>query len=185
MIIIVVLSLLVIVAVALLQPWISLFLGTLMSPNPEKPEVLYGEFPFTLTYELDGQIQVINDTIVCEFDGFINRGTAGKARKWNTTLKSGKEQLTLLDLRSSNEENELKQTVLELYFSYGTGAYYMGDVENPFAREAQSFDWVDYKYQTKDGKIGGSGYKADEAFKKYNIRLISWECAPPIENNFR
>ena len=24
-----------------------------------------------------------------------------------------------------------------------------------------------------------------KVFKKYNIRLISWECAPPIENNFR
>ena len=59
------------------------------------------------------------------------------------------------------------------------------DAENPFAREAQSFDWVDYKYKTKDGKIGGSGYKADEAFKKYKIRLVSWECAPPIENNFK
>lgn len=171
--------------VALLQPWISLFLGISISPNPAKPDVLYGEFPFTLTYELDGQIQVIEDVIVCEFDGFINRGTAGKARKWHTTLKSGNEQLTLLDLRSSKVENELKQTVLELYFYYGTGAYYMGDTENRLARDAQNFDWIDYKYQTKDGKIGSSGYKADEAFEKYKIRLISWECAPPIENTFQ
>ena len=149
-----------------------------------KPEITYGEFPIKLTYELDGEIIVIEDIVVCEFDGFINRGTAGKARKWNTKLKSG-EELILLDLRDLNQENELGQTMVELYFYYGTGAYYMGDTDNPFAREAQSFDWIDYKYKTKDGKIGYSGYKAEEAFEKYKIRVISWECAPPIKNEFR
>lgn len=184
-IIIIVLSLLVLTTVTLLYPWITLFLGVSISPNPPKPEIPYGEFPFTLTYELDGEIREIEDVIICEFDGFINRGTAGKSRKWNTALKSGSEQLTLLDLRSTKEENEFKQTILELYFYYGSGAYYMGDTENPFARKAQNFEWIDYKYQTTDGEIGSSGYKAEEAFEKYKIRLINWECAPPIENKFK
>ena len=153
--------------------------------NPPTPEMQYGEFPFTLTYELNGEIKVIRDTVICEFDGFINRGAAGKSRRWKTTLKSGNDRLTLLDLRPLKEENELEQTILELYFYYGTGAYYMGDTENPFARGAQDFDWIDYTYQTKDGKIGGSGFRAEEAFEKYKIRLISWECAPPIENKFQ
>lgn len=159
-------------------------LGSSISPNSLRPEIIYGEFPFKLTYELDGQLQVIEDVIVCEFDGFVTRGTAGKARKWNTSLKSGNELLTLLDLRSLNQENEFSQTMLELYFYYGTGAYYMGDTNNPFARKAQDFTWVDYRYQTKDGKIGSSGYKAEVAFEKYRIRLLSFEVAPPIKNNF-
>lgn len=154
-------------------------------PTPEKPEITYGEFPFKLVYELDGETKVIEDTIICEFDGFVNRGTAGKARRWKTTLKSGNEQLTLLNLRPLEETNELGQTVLELYFYYGTAAYYMGDNDNPFAREAQGFDYVSYKFQTADGKTGKSGYEAEKAYEKYKIKLISWESSPPIQNRFK
>ena len=35
-----------------------------------------------------------------------------------------------------------------------------------------------------DGTIGGGAYKAAEAYEKFKIRLISWECAPLIENKF-
>ena len=156
-----------------------------LMPEPPEPQIKYGEFPFRLTYELNGETKLIEDVIVCQFDGFINMGTVGKDIKWKTNLKSGKEELTLLDLSLLNIENELEQTMLELYFYYGAGAYYMGDTENPYSRKAQNFDWIDYKYLNKDGEIGYSGYKAEEAYKKYGIRLISWECAPPIENHFK
>ena len=69
----------------------------IFNPTPPPPDIQYGEFPFKLTYELNGEIKVVEDTIICEFVGFVNRGTAGKARRWKTTLKSGNEQLTLLD----------------------------------------------------------------------------------------
>ena len=42
---------------------------TYFAPNPLKPEITYGEFPFTLTYELDGEIKTIEDVVVCEYDG--------------------------------------------------------------------------------------------------------------------
>ena len=153
-------------------------------PNPEKPEITYGEVPFKLVYEIDGETKVIEDTIICEFDGFVNRGTAGKVRRWKTTLKSGNEKLTLLNLRPLEATNELGQTILELYFYYGTAAYYMGDNTNPFARDAQGFDYVSYEFQTADGKTGKSGYEAEEAYEKFNIRLISWEVSEPIQNTF-
>lgn len=152
--------------------------------NPKKPAITYGEFPFKLVYEIDGKKKLIEDTIVCEFDGFVNYGTAGKVRRWKTTLKSGNEQLTLLNLYPLKETNELGQTVLELYFYYGTAAYYMGDKTNPFARDAQGFDYVSYEFKTADGKIGKSGYESEEAYKKFNIRLISWEVSEPIQNKF-
>ena len=74
--------------------------------------------------------------------------------------------------------------ILELYFYYGTAAYYMGDNTNPFARDAQGFDYVSYEFQTADGKTGKSGYEAEEAYEKFNIRLISWEVSEPIQNTF-
>ena len=44
--------------------------------------------------------------------------------------------------------------------------------------------WVEYKYQTADGTVGGSAYKADVAYEKYKIKLIEWEIAEPIKNRF-
>ncbi len=112
-------------------PWAGMFLGIVLMPNPPKPEITYGEFPCKLVYETDGETKVIEDTVICEFDGFENFGTAGKDRSWKTTLKSGNENLTLLNMRSSNETNELGQPILELYFYYGNAAYYMGDDTYP------------------------------------------------------
>ena len=140
-----------------------------------KPEITYGEFPCVLTYEVDGEIKVIEDVVVCEFDGFEAASEAGKYRKWKTYLKSGKDDMTLLDLRALNEENEFGHTMLEFFFSYGNAEYYMGDFDDGRAKKEQDFKWVEYKYKNDEGGIGGSAYKADEAYEKYKIRLISWE----------
>ena len=164
--------------------WFAFGGGTYFTRTPA-PTITYGEFPFRLTYEVDGEIKVVEDTVICEFDGFKVVGESGKYRQWKERLKSGNVEITLLDIRESGEINEIGQTMLELYFFYGTAAYYMGDMDNPYARDAQTFEWVDYIYQNAEGKIGYSGYKADEAYEKYKIRLISWDASPPIENTFK
>ncbi len=148
-----------------------------------KPEITYGEFPCVLTYEINGETKIIEDTIVCVFDGFEIVGEAGKYRKWKTYLKSGNEDMTLLDLRPLNEKNEFGHIMLEFFFSYGNGEYYMGDTQRRSI--PQISDYIEYKYQTEDGRIGGSAYTSEEALEKYKIRLISWEAAPPIENKFQ
>lgn len=61
----------------------------------------------------------------------------------------------------------------------------MDDELGGHKREAQDFTWIDYMYKTSDGKIGHSGLKAEEAYEKFRIRLISWEAAEPIQNTFR
>lgn len=155
----------------------------IFNSNPPAPEIQYGEFPFTLTYELDGEVKVIEDTVICEFDGFESWGSAGNYRKWKTYLKSGNEKIILLDLRSLEETNEFGQIMLELFFSYGNGEYYMGDEWHRSKPEIRNY--IEYRYQTADGKTGGSSYKADEAWEKYKIRLIRWEPSEPIQNSFK
>lgn len=154
------------------------------SSDMPKPEVKYGEFPCKLVYELNGKQETIEDIIVCEFNGYKLIGENGRYRQWKTHLKSGNERLTLLDLRSSKEVNEFEQTMLELYFYYGNAEYYMNDIGDR-QRNAQELDRVSYHYQTTDGTIGGSSLKAEEAYEKYKIKLISWEAALPIENTFK
>ncbi len=151
---------------------------------PPKPKITYAEFPFKLTYELNGKIRIIEDTIICEFDGFEWKGENGKYRNWKSYFKSGMDEILLLDLSSFNEKNEFGHTILKFFFDWGNAEYYMGDNIYGRGRKPQSFEWIDYQYQTSEGKKGGSGYKADKAWEKYKIRLISWECAPPIKNTF-
>ena len=165
-------------------PWAILLFGLLFTPNPPAPAITYGEFPCRLEYELDGETKVIEDVIICEFDGFKQHGEAGKYRNWKISLQSGNENMTLLDLRPLNETTEVGNQLLELNFFYGNGEYYMDDDYEWHARPAQDFDTVCVIYETPDGIIGGSGYTAEEAWEKYKIRLISWECESPIENQF-
>lgn len=183
-----------------IYPWFALWFGLATLPNPPKPEISYGEFPFQLTYELDGETKIIKDVAICEFDGYGQRTEAGQSRKWKTHLKSGTDEsipenergketdfawITLLDLRNDGVFDDLDHKILELYFYGGNGYYYMGDELGGNSRAGQDFTWVHYVYQNTDGTIGHSGFKADEAWEKYKIKLIGWEPSPPIQNSFK
>lgn len=181
-IIIVICAIIFILLVVLL--FIAAFGGFNFLLSVPDPQIKYGEFPCKLTYEINGEIKTVEDTIICEFDGYEVLGESGKYRKWKSHLKSGNEEIVLLDLRNRNEKNEFGHTMLELFFYWGSAEFYMGDYESGRAREAQDFNWIEYKYKTDENQIGGSGYKADEAFEKYAIKLIKWEIAEPIENSF-
>ncbi len=165
-------------------PWWFIAAGSWLAPNPPQPEITYAEFPFRLTYEINGEAKVIEDVIICEFNGFEMSNGGSKYRKWTSRLKSGNEEIILLDLTANNEINEFGYTMLNLFFYWGTPAYYMGDLEHYNCRPVQGFEWVEYKYQTTDGTVGKSAYKADVAYEKYKIKLIEWEIAEPIKNRF-
>lgn len=167
--------------------YLSIISGAVFSltPNPPKPEITYGEFPISITYEIEGEIQEIQDTIVCEFDGFENLGSAGKYRKWKAYVKStGNKMVTLYDLRLNADFTEWGNQALELCFDPGNAEYYMGDVGNR-QRSGSLGKWVDYLYITPDGKTGYSSFELDEAWERYKFKLISWDLSPPIQNSFK
>ena len=149
-----------------------------------RPEVTYGEFPIKLTYSIDGDIYTAKDTVICEFDGFGADEGRGKYRKWTMKLKSGNENLVLLNLRGKNDVNDLGQTVEELYFYYGNPEYYMGDVELDKQIPPQDLDEIAYSFYSDYAGYGNSAYKADEAYERYKIKLIDFEYASPIKNKF-
>ena len=55
---------------------------------PDKPEVTYGEFPFTLIYEIDGETIIIEDTLVIRYKGVGSNKGIGKYNEWDRYLKS-------------------------------------------------------------------------------------------------
>jgi len=148
-----------------------------------EPRIKHGEFSIRLTYELDGKIKVIDDVLVCEFDGYEVFGEAGKYRKWRSYLKSGNEEIVLKNLRGKGIKDELGNTVIELFFSYGDAGYYMGDSQG-YSPPA-TYDFVEYKYITEEGIEGKSAFNTNEALKKYGIRLISFEASSPVKNTFK
>lgn len=42
-------------------PWLVLWCGLYLSPNPSEPIIKYEEFPFELVYELNGDKKYISD----------------------------------------------------------------------------------------------------------------------------
>ncbi|WP_145051483.1 hypothetical protein [Paenibacillus xylanexedens] len=170
--ILVLLGVLVLIFLFLSLPWLLIFIGLKTLPDPPLPKVKYGEFPFRLEYDIDGQRRVIQDTLIVEYDGIgMNEGN-GKFRKWEQRLKSGKENITLLKVNNS----------FEIYYPPGSARYYMDDLE----------DYVEYKHSfpdaefiERDGEITRYGIVyAEELLDKYQIKLISWEHTQPIENSF-
>ena len=143
----------------------------------DRPQLsTYGEFPFTITYEIDNEIITYKDVIICEYEGLESWGTAGKKRKWSRKLKSGNEYITLLHSKTNEEAFEIYKAIP------GLPEYYMGDVEKSRA---------EYERNMKDDRY--LGYKQndiahsitkEEALEKYGIKIINIECSLPIENKF-
>lgn len=145
--------------------------------NPEEPEITYGEFPFRITYELKGEVKVIEDVVICEYDGIETLGTAGKKRKWKSYLKSGNERVSLLKVDDS----------LEFYFNYGDPENYMGDNQSKRYGEGLYYDlsYIPFVKRENDIQIADSGMQAEEVWEKYGLRIIKWEHSMPIQNSFK
>ncbi|RUT29180.1 hypothetical protein EJP77_15835 [Paenibacillus zeisoli] len=152
-------------------PWLSLLTGIHSLPNPTRPSIIYGEFPFRLEYELNGTRMVIEDKLICEFDGFGADEGRGKYRKWNQRLASGSKSIILLKLCETKE----------IEFVPGSAEYYMGDSGS--SKNDSSFP--NAIIISRDGRFTTeSGIRAEQLLKQYNIKLLNWNGSQPITNNF-
>jgi hypothetical protein len=149
-------------------PWLLIYIGIQLQPDPPKPQVTYGEFQVRLEYEIDGQKKVIEDTLICKFNGIGSDEGRGKFRKWKQHLKSnGKSEFTLLKI---NDESAIT-------FSPGSAEYYMGDSED--TENDSSFPDAILE------EVSGFRFiYAKQLFNDYKIKLLKWEADPPIENTF-
>lgn len=150
-------------------PWNLIYIGIALSPNPPKPEIKYGEFPFRLEYEIDGQNVVIEDTLICKYDGIgMNEGT-GKYRKWKDYLASGNEQVLLKIDRNTT-----------LYYSVGSAQHYMENID-PYVSSTTLVIYL--KEKSWDGSLS-SMMDGKEIYERYGIKLIDVNLSVPIVNSF-
>lgn len=154
------------------------------------PKIIEGEFPFVLEYEMDGQRYIIEDTVVCTFDGYDLSDPfpfSDYSRIWYQSLKSGEEQKRLILELEENTESVLVKgrinTESKVNLFYGSGGYYLGDPED--AERIPCINYVE-EYKTSE-KVTHSEVTAltDEQLEEYfGIKIIRFEFSNPIENKF-
>lgn len=157
-------------------PWLLIYFGLQSLPNPPRPEITHAEFPFKLVYEINEERKVIQDTIICEFDGVGMDEGQGKFRKWKQRLASGNMSGDFVILEKLNELEKIG-------FYPGSADYYMNDSE--WYKENNSSFPNAWLVKNEKGDVSGEDYlKEDQLYEKYHIKLISWEPSPPIKNLF-
>ncbi|MBQ9921792.1 MAG: hypothetical protein IJO52_06375 [Clostridia bacterium] len=171
--------------------WVLIAIAFQFSSETPMPMVTYGEFPFRLVYEIDGEIFEINDAYVCEFDGFSSPdGAAATSRVWKTYLKSGNERTTLL----KTDEFEIFCSKINAYIYMNEPDYIGKAFEKPIETHPTIRFVNDFEKRavsSSEGELTGiyniqfpKSLTDDEAWEEYKLRIISWECPPPIENKF-
>lgn len=140
------------------------YLGFAATPAPPKPSIKKGEFPFELVYELQGKRYTIQDTVVCRYKGAAVSAADGKSHRiWSAEVESTGEEYVVL------HENGKESTVLFV----GSGAYYMGESQEP--------DWRMAFMTTYNN--GMRSFKNTIPEAQY-AEIISWKPSPPIVNTF-
>jgi len=142
---------------------------------PPAPEITFGEFPFRLEYEIEGERFIIEDIVFAEFRGsFRGNMTTLPRRSWNIALLNGR----LGVLRGFQYEFRLKEAEdVTITFSTGTAGYFMGDGGSEPRITVRNLHGI-------TRLTHNSPEETQEILVEHGIRLISWEHDPPIENNF-
>lgn len=135
-----------------------------------KPTVTEGEFPFSITYELDGERVTIEDVYKVHYvrnDGYADT----KSRVYAGELSSSGEDDTLYTLKK--DEN----TRVELWTHFYAD-YLMGDTEYDYFEDVP-FEPRIYYYDAQETE-----YQDEETLAAQGVKLISFEYPTPIENSF-
>ncbi len=153
------------------------------------PQITDGEFPFVLEYEIDGERYLIEDTVVCSFDGYdpTNPFTMFPQREWEESLKSGNEDdfgIVLMELEENTESVFVDGRINyehKVFLEYGGAAYYMGDADGFFYKEPS----IRY-YEEHDEKpdVSFTTLTNEQLEEYFGIKIIRFEFSEPIENKF-
>jgi len=181
-------GLILIVILFFAYPWIQITTGSLIGRTPSKPEIIYFEFPFKLVYKVYGEQIIVEDTLICEYNGIGWGFDQGYYYKWKGNLASGNERVTVYVENNINiVENDSNKiiTYREIYFTIGNPKIYMGDYdpEMNLYKSITANAILLTKY--KEGKNKEITVSPNDLLEKYGIELISWEPSEPILNNFR
>ena len=143
---------------------------SLISSIAKKPTITEGEFPFSITYELNGETVTINDVYKARYvakDGHADT----KARVYVGEIGDMGEGNTVYTLKTdANARIEL--------WTYFHPEYLMGDPSYDYFDDA-AFEPIIYYFDSEEIE-----YHDEETLTAQGIKLIGFEYPEPIENTF-
>lgn len=156
---------------------ISLFLSFIFMlaywGSGTKPEIKEGEFDFVLTYEVDGEIGTIEGTYVCKFEK-VEYFIDGVDREWTGYIK-GHERDTAYALKTTDEG--IIKVELDLSPEYFmSDPFYKSNINadepkpEPYLYITEVESELEYKFNYYEGD---------------DVKIISYEYDPPIENTYK
>jgi CTP:phosphocholine cytidylyltransferase-like protein len=148
------------------SPWIFGFDSYITYDDP--PAITYAEFPFEITYMLEGKLITIEDVYVCEYKGWLHKFDYSR-REWKGYMKSTQEEYILV---VDHRENR------KVVCIPGSPGYFMGD-ETYYSYDEPTLLLLQYE---KDGIYTEKLTRGWEEY--YDVSLVSWTIADPIENSF-
>ena len=133
-----------------------------------KPVVTESEFPFSITYELDGETVTINDVYKVHYDA----DEANKYRVYDGKIQNKEEDNSYYVLKT--EENGRIELWTQFYADY-----MMGDPEYDYFDE-EPFEPRIYYYDAQETESHD-----EETLAEHGVNLISFEYPEPIKNSLR
>lgn len=128
------------------------------------PEVKYGEFPFKVTFKIDGEIKTVEDVYVCEYTG-IGIGSNGIYTRWKSYIKS-----TGYDYIVLKEDG-----IFKLICSVGSPYYYMNDTTRNY-QPSEPEAVLSILNTTNGGQSGD----VVEIKQEYGVEVLDYKFSEPI-----
>ena len=136
----------------------------------KKPTVTEGEFPFSITYELDGETKTIQDVYAVHYDGNAGYNDT-KTRCYVGKIGNLGEGDVMYSLKK--EGNTRIELATNLH-----AEYLMGDPEFDYF-DGGAFEPQIFYYDEQEVE-----YCDEETLAAHGVKLVSFEYPTPIENSF-
>lgn len=139
-----------------------------------KPTITQHTFPFSITYEIDGQTVTIQDEYICNFTNYSHSSFPAH-RYYDGDYANDNEELPCGDyLIQSYEDGDL--IILANFFA----GYMMGDSQYAdHYTEYYRFEPYVAFYVYEDYVE----YSEEEYLAPYNVKIVDWDYPEPIENS--
>ena len=142
-----------------------------------KPEIREGEFDFALTYEVDGEIENIEGTYVCKFDG-VSRNLDGVGRKWIGYIKDH-DDFTDYEIKKTDDGTiKINLDIYSQFFMSDPIYKLSGNTDDPKPEPYIYITSGDASAEDPANEVTFNLYEGDD------VKIISFEYDEPIENTY-
>ena len=157
---------------------------TMVSCDIKVPAITEGEFPIYLEYEINGVRYIIDEIVVCSYNGIDTTGFIPS--RWYSVSLKNESNKTLMVFEDNTESKLTKGRINEeasIRLHIGDGGYYLGDPDDKDFTPYISYD-EQYKTEPKVTHNDRTKLTNEQLEEIFGIKIIRFEFSSPIENAF-